>query len=95
MEIHGHPMSEEETQSDDPEFLMEIMEINENLIEADSLEAVRDIGKQNALVIKELTKQLAAAFKEQNFETARNILKKFRYYTNIDEKVNDFEMNHL
>lgn len=38
----------------DPEFLMEIMEVNEELAEADDKETVQEIGQKNQRILDNL-----------------------------------------
>ncbi|XP_023567418.1 iron-sulfur cluster co-chaperone protein HscB, mitochondrial isoform X4 [Octodon degus] len=71
----------------DSQFLMEIMEINEKLAEAQNEAVIKEIesivrGKQ-----KEFTENVSRAFEQDDFEKAKEILTKMRYFSNVEEKI--------
>ena len=90
LELHGQSVEESDTHID-PQFLMEIMEINEELADADTLEAIEDIGATNQKVLDELTNHLSEAFKSEDISKAKELLGRLKYYANIDEKVKDLQ----
>nr|QCY50103.1 DNAJC20 [Apostichopus japonicus] len=88
LELAGYPV--EEGDSDvDPSFLMEIMELNEKLSELNDLDEIKKIGDVNAEKLKGLMKELSIEFESKNYEKAREVLMRLKYYANIDDKVRD------
>lgn len=73
------------------EFLDEIMEINEAIIEADSIEMIVKLEIENQRVIDHLVRQVSKAFQEDDKSLAKTCLVKLKYYTNIEDKINDFK----
>ncbi|XP_023567416.1 iron-sulfur cluster co-chaperone protein HscB, mitochondrial isoform X2 [Octodon degus] len=71
LKLHGIEISEGTDYEMDSQFLMEIMEINEKLAEA-----------QNEAVIKEIE-----SIVRDDFEKAKEILTKMRYFSNVEEKI--------
>ena len=91
LELHGVLVEESNTQMD-ADFLTEVMEINEALADAESIEDIRQIGETNTKVLNEFILQTSSAFKEKNMGLAKELLCKLKYYANIDEKVKFYEM---
>ena len=79
----------------DPDFLMEIMEINEAIFHATELETVREIDEKNKIVLDKLIAQVAKHFDQGDIPSAKEILAKLNYYTNIDDKVKDIERQYM
>ncbi|XP_036288150.1 iron-sulfur cluster co-chaperone protein HscB isoform X3 [Pipistrellus kuhlii] len=71
----------------DNQFLMEIMDINEKLAEAESEAAINEFESVVRAKQKELTDNLSRAFEQDDFEKAKEILTKMRYFSNIEEKI--------
>lgn len=71
----------------DNQFLMEIMDINEKLAEAESEAAINEFESLVRAKQKELTDNLSRAFEQDDFEKAKEILTKMRYFSNIEEKI--------
>ncbi|KAM4827445.1 iron-sulfur cluster co-chaperone protein HscB isoform 2-T2 [Thomomys bottae] len=71
----------------DSQFLMEIMEINEKLAEAQSEEAVAEVESTVQAKKKEFTDNVKMAFEQDDFEKAKEILTKMKYFSNVEEKV--------
>ncbi|XP_055003480.1 iron-sulfur cluster co-chaperone protein HscB isoform X3 [Sorex araneus] len=71
----------------DTQFLMEIMEINEKLTEAQSEAAMKEIESVVREKQKELTDCVSRAFEQDDFEKAKEILTKMKYFSNIEEKI--------
>ncbi|XP_024095733.1 iron-sulfur cluster co-chaperone protein HscB isoform X6 [Macaca nemestrina] len=71
----------------DRQFLMEIMEINEKLAEAESEAAMKEIESIVKAKQKEFTDNVSSAFEQDDFEEAKEILTKMRYFSNIEEKI--------
>ena len=90
LELHGQTL-EEGTVKMDNDFLMEIMELNEQIIEADTEETVIQLGKDNELMLRKMEKRLSEAFKEDNVTYAKEILQEMKYYDNLDRKIKELE----
>lgn len=86
LELYGEPLDENEIEME-PDFLMEIMEINEKLAGATSVKIISSIGDENRIVLNDLVEQLSKAFKQKNVNVAKEILARLKYFTNIDDKV--------
>lgn len=82
---------EKETQID-LEFLDDVMEINEAIIEADSIETIVKLEIENQRVIDQLVRQISKAFEEDDKTLAKICLVKLKYYSNIDDKIKDFKV---
>ncbi|KAG0729905.1 Iron-sulfur cluster co-chaperone protein HscB, mitochondrial [Chionoecetes opilio] len=93
LHLAGQPL--EEGQIDlDPEFLAAIMEVNEELAEADDKETVQAIGQRNTEILDNLLSEADAAFSNNDINKARTVVAKIKYYNNIYEKVKSFEREH-
>lgn len=93
LELAGQPLHEGQIDMD-PEFLMEIMEVNEELAEADDKETVQEIGQKNQRILDNLLQEADTAFSNEDINTARQVVAKIKYYNNIYEKVRDYERSH-
>ncbi|XP_068846229.1 iron-sulfur cluster co-chaperone protein HscB isoform X5 [Capricornis sumatraensis] len=71
----------------DSQFLTEIMEINEKLAEAQDETAMKEIESIVRAKQKELTDDVSRAFERDNFEKAKELLTKMRYFSNVEEKI--------
>ncbi|XP_062943076.1 iron-sulfur cluster co-chaperone protein HscB isoform X4 [Cynocephalus volans] len=71
----------------DRQFLMEIMEINEKLTEAQSEAAMKEIESIVRAKQKEFIDNVSRAFEQDDFEKAKEILTKMRYFSNVEEKI--------
>lgn len=71
-----------------PEFLMEIMERNEEIEEAisDEKKAIQ-LMKENKKILQELSKKVADAFHKNDTEAAKETLVKMKYYTSIENRL--------
>lgn len=70
---------------------MEIMEINEDLAETDSMEKVNAIRKRNQQVLQRLTTDISMAFENGDISEARKLLIHLKYYDNIAGKIKELE----
>ncbi|XP_069138489.1 iron-sulfur cluster co-chaperone protein HscB-like [Argopecten irradians] len=88
LELNKLPV--EEANSDvDPDFLMEIMEINEELADADSPESIQAIQNENNERIDDCFMEISNAFKDKNILLAREHVIKMTYYVNVDDKIKE------
>ncbi|XP_063889098.1 iron-sulfur cluster co-chaperone protein HscB-like isoform X2 [Scylla paramamosain] len=93
LDLAGQPLEEGKIDLDS-EFLMAIMEVNEELAEATDKETVQSIGRRNTEILNGLLSEADAAFSCNDIEKARKIVAKIKYYNNIYEKVKSFEREH-
>ncbi|XP_004387674.1 iron-sulfur cluster co-chaperone protein HscB isoform X1 [Trichechus manatus latirostris] len=87
LKLHGIEISEGTDDEMDKQFLMEIMEINEKLTEAQSEAAMNEIESIVAVKQKECIDSARRAFEQDDFEKAKEILTKMRYLLNVEEKI--------
>lgn len=71
----------------DQEFLMMIMEKNEEVESADSEEEIMKLNNKNKTIIKDLQKKLSKAFFDGDLKTVTKLLSKMKYYTSIDNQI--------
>ena len=74
----------------DPELLMEILDIHEELSEMENEEDVRTIAKANKDRIGNIEKKLETAFKEEDFDTAIKLTVELRYWTNLAQAIKEW-----
>ena len=63
------------------------MEINERLADAQSEAAMEEIEATVRAKQKEFTDNINSAFEQGDFEKAKELLTKMRYFSNIEEKI--------
>ncbi|XP_045595685.1 co-chaperone protein HscB homolog isoform X1 [Procambarus clarkii] len=90
LDLAGEPLHEGQLVMDQ-EFLMEIMELNEELVNAKDKDTVQVIGQRNQKILSELLREADVAFARNDIETARKVVAKIKYYYNIYEKIRDYE----
>ncbi|XP_004400155.1 PREDICTED: iron-sulfur cluster co-chaperone protein HscB, mitochondrial [Odobenus rosmarus divergens] len=87
LKLHGVEIPEGTDDEMDRQFLMEIMEMNEKLAEAQSEAAMKEIESIVRAKQKELTDSVSRAFEQDDLEKAKEMLTKMRYFSNIEEKI--------
>ncbi|KAF4011611.1 hypothetical protein G4228_003035 [Cervus hanglu yarkandensis] len=87
LKLHGVEIPEGTDYEMDSQFLTEIMEINEKLAEAQGETAMKEIESIVRAKQKELADDVSRAFERDNFEKAKELLTKMRYFSNIEEKI--------
>ncbi|XP_015446790.1 iron-sulfur cluster co-chaperone protein HscB, mitochondrial isoform X2 [Pteropus alecto] len=87
LKLHGIEIPEGTDYEMDRQFLMEIMDINEKLAEAQSEAAMKEIESIVRAKQKELTDNVSRAFEQDDFEKAKEILTKMKYFSNVEEKI--------
>ncbi|XP_037673052.1 iron-sulfur cluster co-chaperone protein HscB isoform X2 [Choloepus didactylus] len=87
LKLRGIEIHEGTDNEMDREFLMEIMEINEKLAEAQSEAATKEIESVVRAKQKEYTDNVSRAFEQDDFEKAKEILTKMKYFSNVEEKI--------
>jgi molecular chaperone HscB len=87
LELQGLTLEEGAT-SANAEFLMEVMEINEEITaKQGSVEALSEMNDVNEKKIDEHAQLLADAFRKKDYNEARRILAEMKYFENIREKL--------
>eukprot|EP00123_Amoebidium_parasiticum_P000965 comp11925_c0_seq1/m.6588 comp11925_c0_seq1/g.6588 ORF comp11925_c0_seq1/g.6588 comp11925_c0_seq1/m.6588 type:complete len:302 (-) comp11925_c0_seq1:407-1312(-) len=86
LEQHGLGVEEGEKISD-MGLLMEIMEVNEALEDAHSLQEVQELGKRNAVKLEEAVQAASKAFKAGDLQAAKQALVRLRFYSNVAKSV--------
>nr|XP_020025069.1 iron-sulfur cluster co-chaperone protein HscB, mitochondrial isoform X2 [Castor canadensis] len=87
LKLHGIEIPEGTDHEIDRQFLTEIMEFNERLAEAQSKDAVEEIESTVRARQKELIDSASQAFEQDDFEKAKEILTKMRYFSNVEAKI--------
>lgn len=71
-----------------PEFLMEIMERNEEVESASNdKEKTIHLMEENKQILQELSKKVADAFDNNDMEKAKEVLVKMKYYASIENRL--------
>lgn len=87
LELEGMHIKEGTDSEADSEFLMELMEINEALDEAQTPEEANRIGQNAKVKLTDLTEQIDAALRKGELQAAKALLAQMKYFANIEEKV--------
>ncbi|XP_065562872.1 iron-sulfur cluster co-chaperone protein HscB-like isoform X2 [Artemia franciscana] len=90
LELAGYPFTEEEIHIEQ-DFLMKIMEINEELADASDKESLLRIGDQNRRIMNGLLEEINDAFDRKDYARARQAVGKLKFYANVAEKVKSIE----
>ncbi|CAK9830857.1 Iron-sulfur cluster co-chaperone protein HscB [Anthophora retusa] len=87
LKLNGITISEE-TDNVHAEFLMEIMEKNEEIEDAgDDEEKIKKLMQKNETVLNSLTMKIANAFKQNDIKEAEVLLIQMKYYDSINSKL--------
>ncbi|XP_071339774.1 iron-sulfur cluster co-chaperone protein HscB [Trachinotus anak] len=89
LELEGMRIEEGTDAGADAEFLMELMEINEALDEAQTPEEANKIAQETRGKLADLTEQTDAALRKGELQTAKALLAQMKYHANIEEKVKE------
>ncbi|KAI5694777.1 hypothetical protein M8J75_005333 [Diaphorina citri] len=80
---------EEDTKGTDQKLLMEILMLNEELDEASSEEDLEKLQTMIQATIDDLTKNVNASFEQKDFNQAKDLLIRMKYFTTLVSKVQD------
>ncbi|KAK1127426.1 hypothetical protein K0M31_003964 [Melipona bicolor] len=87
LKLNGITISEE-TDNINAEFLMEIMEKNEEIEEAaNNVEKIKKLVQDNELILNNLAKKIADAFRQEDIEKAKSFLIQMKYYDSINNRL--------
>ncbi|XP_067295628.1 iron-sulfur cluster co-chaperone protein HscB [Pseudorasbora parva] len=89
LELQGVLLEEGTDATADPAVLREVMEINESLAETRSQDEVNAIGQSVREKLKDLTEQMNSSLNKGDLLTAKGLLARMKYFTNIEEQVKD------
>lgn len=89
LELEGMHIEEGTDPGADAQFLLELMEINEAVDEAQSAEDASSIGESIKVKLKDLTKQIDTALREGELQVAKALLVQMKYFANIEDKVKE------
>ncbi|KAM4576443.1 iron-sulfur cluster co-chaperone protein HscB [Odontesthes bonariensis] len=89
LELEGMHLEEGTDSGADSGFLMELMEINEALDDAQTPEEANKIGSDAKGKLADLTEQIDAVLCKGEFHAAKALLAQMKYYANIEEKVKE------
>ncbi|KAL1768658.1 iron-sulfur cluster co-chaperone, mitochondrial isoform X1 [Sigmodon hispidus] len=87
LKLRGIEIPEGTDYGTDSQFLVEIMEFNEKLADAQSEAALEEIESAVRAKQKEFTDKVNRAFEQGDLEKAKEILTKMKYFSNIEEKI--------
>lgn len=87
LQLKGYDISENST-VDDPEFLMEIMSLNEEVDNANDEKSIRELDLKNRNEIDKLVKEIDTKFEKDDIENARVAIIKLKYYTSLSKRIN-------
>ncbi|XP_078238006.1 iron-sulfur cluster co-chaperone protein HscB [Pogona vitticeps] len=87
LELNGVELEPGTDPQADPEFLSEVMEVNEKLLEAESEAKIEDVENFIAAKQEELVQGVSRAFDEGDLQGAKTLLAKMKYFANLEEKV--------
>ena len=88
LELYGLSLQEGEITME-TEFLADMMELNEQVLEAGSASQLAELQQTNTAVLNKLFVQLSIAFKQKQLPQAKMILTKAKYYNTVDEKIKE------
>lgn len=71
----------------DQEFLMDIMEKNEEVEQATTEEEIISLNEENKAIMSDLQKKLSTAFYDGELKTVVRLLSIMKYYTSIDNQI--------
>ncbi|XP_014230543.1 iron-sulfur cluster co-chaperone protein HscB, mitochondrial [Trichogramma pretiosum] len=93
LKLQGITLSDE-TNSSDPEFLMEVMEKNEEIEEASKdKDEVFKFLEENRAKILSLTKNISDAFHNNDIDQAQRQLIKLKYYISIESRLKNLKQS--
>ncbi len=92
LSLRGIDVAEDETAKvEDPELLMEVLEMRENIEAAEEAADLEPMKEENEKKIKQSVMVLDQAFKRDDIDAAKEEAVKLRYWINIKESLNAWE----
>lgn len=90
LEFNGIEIAESDS-IQDTSLLLDILELREQLEDAQSEDEVGQLRKDNQQSIQQTTQQLATTFESENLDAAKNLTIKLRYLSNLDTAARDWQ----
>eukprot|EP00127_Corallochytrium_limacisporum_P000369 Clim_evm64s11 gene=Clim_evmTU64s11 len=90
LKLHKKELEEHEGATDQA-LLMQIMEANETLAEAESYDEVHELRDENRVFLNQATTEASKAFSEGDIDAARAAVIRMQYYNNIDKACKEWE----
>lgn len=87
LELKGDKLGEEQT-VDDPEFLMEMMELNEELENTNDVEKLRQLDSKNRSELEKIARSIDKCFKQNDLKQAKYFVVKMKYYSSLGNRIN-------
>ncbi|KAB0790937.1 hypothetical protein PPYR_02737 [Photinus pyralis] len=87
LHLHGERIDESD-RGTDPNFLMEIMQLNEEIEEAQTADELRHLNKKSKEKLDCITQKLATCFRDNNFQAAKELIIQLKYYSSVSVHVN-------
>lgn len=79
---------DEDDKASDPKFLMEILELNEEIDECKTNEQLILINKKNKETLHEISVELSKCLKSNDVHNAKQLVIKMKYYNSISLRIN-------
>lgn len=92
LNLHKEELQEGDIQMSSA-FLMNIMEINEELDSISTIQELSGFDKENNKMVDILIKEIEEAFNKKEILLAKSKLAELQYYCNIDEKIKEKKLN--
>jgi len=92
MTLHGERVLQEDQRMGDAATLMEVMELSEELDDAQVQADVDGISAQIAGKIAEVEKSLAPVLMQKDWNTARGLVERLQMLTRLQERANEWEL---
>lgn len=77
--------------SKDPQILMQVLDVHEQLEEINSEEDLKQIELENKQRLKDCEQKIKEAYESNNLEVAAMLTVELRYWTNLDNAVKEWE----
>lgn len=90
LDLSGHPLTEEAGNEVDPIFLSEIMDLNEEVAEADEVQ-VKILEDSVKKTLNEYFQTIAILFENDEYVEARKQVAHMKYYSNLLDKIYEKE----
>ena len=91
LEIKGEPLLEGDQPILDEKFLLEVMEFNEDLDDADCQELLLELKDKISETLEELHQVLKSEFSKNEVTKAKFTVAKMQYFHNLRHKIKDKE----
>lgn len=92
LNLEGITIEEDKLQSQQ-DFLLKIMEINEEIEETQTIVELDLIDRSNKKLLEDLSREVSRAFEEQDLQKVKEILVRMKYYATVDLKIKNKREN--